>query len=445
MNIKILFVLSCSFLWGAQTFSQVKVHFDETFKQEKIQVKFREQTYKVTLDDSGKGIIRVPDTLPPGYAVLYGPRKVYMFYLVPGRKQHISVLPEKGIEFSGMAKTVNEYLNGPFLSRLDLEYEKNEKDFLEEWEKLPDNLQAHLDSLPLPSDFKIIERKRLHYVACNMLLIYPLYHARRLHLQNYTPGETYYRKLSEVIAEDPEARECWEYWQVFRDWIQTLGERKKSETGKPLDKLKFELEYIRCNIRDEELAGYLVDASMSGYIRYFGVEGVETFLPFYKEKVKNEEQKNVFLESYSQYLRLEKGRKAPEFSLVDVNGKKQNLSDWLGYYVYIDVWATWCGPCCRELPAFHQLKEQFKDKPICFISISIDTDEAAWKTKIKNDHLDGIQLRVEKGDTFQADYKISLIPRFILIDQAGKILDAKMSRPSDPKTKEMLSALLSDL
>ena len=309
---------------------------------------------------------------------------------------------------------------------------------------MPGRLQAHLDSLPLPADFKKSERKRLYYVACHSLLDYPLLHARLLRVKSYSPGERYYRKVSELLQEDPSAHEFWEYRQFFRNGIQLLGEKKKTETGKPLDKLKCELDYICNHIKDEELASYLVDESMSGYIRYFGTEGMEAFLPLYREKVKDEKQKAAFFRSYEQYTRLEKGRKAPHFSLLDKDGNRKNLSDWLGNYVYIDVWATWCGPCCRELPAFHKLKEEFKDKPICFVSISIDADEAAWRAKIEKDSLDGIQLRVNEEDTFKKDYKISWIPRFLLIDREGKVLDANMTRPSDTKTIEKLTALLSD-
>ena len=125
-----------------------------------------------------------------------------------------------------------------------------------------------------------------------------------------------------------------------------------------MDKLKCELDYICNHIKDEELAGYLVDESMSGYIRYFGSEGMEAFLPLYREKVKDEKQKAAFFRSYEQYTRLEKGRKAPHFSLLDKDGNRKNLSDWLGNYVYIDVWATWCGPCMRQGPIVEALAEE---------------------------------------------------------------------------------------
>lgn len=226
-GLKIVFVLSCWFLWEAQAFSQVRVRFDATFGQEEIRIGFREQAYKVKLDESGVGRITIPDSLAPGYAALYGPRNVYSFYLVPGQQQEITKLNGQEIKFTGAAKAINIYLNSPYLNNRDPGYEKGEEEFLKEWALMPGRLQAHLDSLPLPADFKKSERKRLYYVACHSLLDYPLLHARLLRLKSYSPGERYYRKVSELLQEDPSAHEFWEYRQFFRNGIQLLGERKK--------------------------------------------------------------------------------------------------------------------------------------------------------------------------------------------------------------------------
>ena len=115
-GLKIVFVLSCCFLWEAQAFSQVRVRFDATFGQEEIRIGFREQAYKVKLDESGVGRITIPDSLAPGYAALYGPRNVYSFYLVPGQQQEITKLNGQEIKFTGAAKAINIYLNSPFLN-----------------------------------------------------------------------------------------------------------------------------------------------------------------------------------------------------------------------------------------------------------------------------------------------------------------------------------------
>lgn len=153
-GLKIVFVLSCCFLWEAQAFSQVRVRFDATFGQEEIRIGFREQTYKVKLDESGIGKITIPDSLVPGYAVLYGPRNAYSFYLVPGQQQEITRLNGQEIKFAGAAKAINIYLNSPFLNNRDPGYEKGEEEFLKAWALMPGRLQSHLDSLPLPADLK---------------------------------------------------------------------------------------------------------------------------------------------------------------------------------------------------------------------------------------------------------------------------------------------------
>lgn len=131
-GLKIVFVLSCC-LWEAQAFSQVRVRFDATFGQEEIRIGFREQTYKVKLDESGIGKITIPDSLVPGYAVLYGPRNAYSFYLVPGQQQEITRLNGQEIKFAGAAKAINIYLNSPFLNNRDPGYEKGEEEFLKAW------------------------------------------------------------------------------------------------------------------------------------------------------------------------------------------------------------------------------------------------------------------------------------------------------------------------
>ncbi len=130
-GLKIVFVLSCCFLWEAQAFSPGKSPLRRHFRARGNPIGFREQTYKVKLDESGIGKITIPDSLVPGYAVLYGPRNAYSFYLVPGQQQEITRLNGQEIKFAGAAKAINIYLNSPFLNNRDPGYEKGEEEFFE--------------------------------------------------------------------------------------------------------------------------------------------------------------------------------------------------------------------------------------------------------------------------------------------------------------------------
>lgn len=435
--LKIGLVLLC-FQWGEQVSAQVAFFF-ESLGLVKIHVTFRDSSYQTMLDKSGVGIIQVPTSLPPGYAVLYEPHSINYFYLVPGKKQSIHKYSDGHLEFDGEGKTINEYLNGKFLNTLNLSYEQPEEDFLKEWELLPERLQSHLDSLLLPENFKRLERKRLYYQACNMLQAYPLYRARKLRINRYSPQESYYRQVGKTMKEDEEAYELWEYRQAFKNRIRILAE--KFTENKPLEQLRYALRYAQDSVRDSRLTDYLVHTFMYEHLRNFGAKDVEEFLPIYKKKVNNLARKAEFDKIYQQYSNLAKGRKAPDFLFPDINGKPVSLSGLSGKYVYIDVWATWCFPCRRELPLLQQLEERYREKPIHFVGISIDDDEGAWKRKVKTDNLRGIQLHADKNSTFRNDYQISLIPRFILIDPEGKIVDAKMSRPSESETVTFLDSL----
>lgn len=137
---------------------------------------------------------------------------------------------------------------------------------------------------------------------------------------------------------------------------------------------------------------------------------------------------------------------APGFDYVNFKGGTTKLSDLNGKYVYIDVWATWCGPCRAEIPFLKKMEEKYHDKNISFVSISIDVnkDFEKWKNFVDEKQLGGIQLFADKNWTsdFIMSFSINSIPRFILIDPNGKVVNANAARPSSPKLQTQLDELL---
>lgn len=140
------------------------------------------------------------------------------------------------------------------------------------------------------------------------------------------------------------------------------------------------------------------------------------------------------------------GKPSPEFvNYENYKGGTTSLSDLKGKYVYIDVWATWCGPCKKEIPSLKKVEEQYHGKNIEFVSISIDDETLhdAWKKMVADKELGGIQLFADNSfkSEFIQNYKIQGIPRFILIDPAGNVVNASAPRPSDSKLIELFNSL----
>ena len=136
--------------------------------------------------------------------------------------------------------------------------------------------------------------------------------------------------------------------------------------------------------------------------------------------------------------------KAPDFSLADINGKRFDLSDFKGKYVYMDIWATWCGPCKLQIPFMKELEKQFHDAPIHFVSVSLDKleDKPIWEKMVRENQMSGVQLFAGREDNFGFDYKIEYIPTFIILDKEGNIMIDRAPAPMDYQTGEINQQLV---
>ncbi|WCL80308.1 TlpA disulfide reductase family protein [Saprospira sp. CCB-QB6] len=124
-----------------------------------------------------------------------------------------------------------------------------------------------------------------------------------------------------------------------------------------------------------------------------------------------------------------------EKSLADI------LAQHKGKVIYIDFWASWCGPCKKEMPSSKKLHEELGDE-VVFLYLSVDDKADAWQKA-----LDKLEIR-QTGEHWRRGGKdskellrffyIYSIPHYLIVDTEGQFVDRDALRPSDPKAAKKL-------
>ncbi|MCF0063826.1 TlpA family protein disulfide reductase [Dyadobacter chenwenxiniae] len=150
---------------------------------------------------------------------------------------------------------------------------------------------------------------------------------------------------------------------------------------------------------------------------------------------------------YAILKKLAPGNPAPPISGVTPDGKTRSLADLKGKVVYVDVWATWCGPCIAEFPASKQLQKSFAGNDnVVFLYVSIDNKQQGWKNYLEaNKDLKGLHINISDEGAFKRfleSYQSASIPKYILVDKEGKLADVNAPRPSSTHAFEAISKIL---
>jgi len=203
--------------------------------------------------------------------------------------------------------------------------------------------------------------------------------------------------------------------------------------------------YIRqMEIVDEQITNPKVKAILTQGIpkTYFAygsptTEGAVRFMEKYRVFAKDYPQLVAAYEERAKaVVEVKTGGEVPyDPEMTRPDGTKCHFADMKGKVIYIDVWATWCGPCCKEIPHLEKVVEQMKgNDKVRFVSVSIDENHEAWQNKLNKDNPQWEQfiLSTEEQNKFMQKWGINGIPRFIILSSDGTLLNADAPRPSNP-------------
>lgn len=393
----------------------------------------------VAIDSAGKGALTL-DLKAPTYATVevrkYDRR---LCYLEPGKDLSLSYSMKKGekaVTFDGALAPENRFIyqNDYLPYRLDYQERNPQKNVRTIDSVLAVNLQKVAES-DQSATFKEWESKRIQVEALNALMRVPLMNA-----------PDHVKLLTERINRDSTYLSIPAYREALDQYIRKCvsADRQGGRIPEGAGLADIRMKYILENISEPAARSYLVDITLF----HFGEQGIERYDRLYNQYVTDPERLALYAEACKKAERIAPGQPCPDFRFADNHGDTVTLADLKGKYVYIDMWATWCGPCKGEMPSLLKLEEEFAGEDILFVSLSIDRnkDIDLWKKTIEEMGLGGIQLHLgENWEWLKIFMPASMsVPRFVLLDREGKFINSSMTRPSDKATAEKFRELLNN-
>lgn len=137
-----------------------------------------------------------------------------------------------------------------------------------------------------------------------------------------------------------------------------------------------------------------------------------------------------------QLIKDKKG--APNFCLEDLNGKKVYLKNFKGKVVFVNFWATWCGPCKEEMPSMESLYKQFKEREFVVLAVSVDYAGAKPVKEFMEKHQYTFPVLLDPKLNVLDLYEAKEIPVTFIIDKKGRMV-GKAIGPRNWKSSEILS------
>ena len=412
---------------------------------ESVVVVHHNDIHEIALDQDGKAVLELSG-VDAAYLTLYHGREMLKLYAEGGDN---AVLSFKGgdlvgsYSLEGGKSAATKYLNNVKL--LPLPDEDYALQFEEYKSRLADKEKDALrllkaGDLSEEGKFLTMEEARIRYSYGAALMMYPVGHMIMTGDMSYAPDQAYYDHIATYVVEDESLVNLDEYLMFVAEAMHMLDAANRDVTAiypKTVAQIKYAADHLTNAVVKESLIHHITTT----YVDNFGVKDIEELNNLYYVYVKDPALQAIYQAKCERWDLSRPGRLSPNFRAVDIEGKEWTLLDFRGKYVYIDMWATWCGPCKQEMPYLKQLEKQFEDASIVFLGLSVDRDKSKWEEMVGSGNLTGVQLYLGTQSSFQEAYRAESIPRFILLDKDGVIISNDMSRPSDPETAETLNAL----
>ena len=327
----------------------------------------------------------------------------------------------------------------PIEKRIYSEYGKlDEKAFLLQSDSIYQLYMNHFKShKSLERDFAFLEEHSIKIEHAIRLADFETAKRMLTNDPNFKVSENYPDIYEGVDLNNAKLLQTFGYQDMMRNYVSSLVASSKGYSDSSDFFVLFQQELADSDLKPAIKDRLGFDSSKYGFSY---AKDVDLYYKIYMSFVSNEEYKNKFQEHYNT-IKLARGSSSPNFNLVDANNKWYSLDHFKGKYIYIDLWASWCLPCIKQIPHLKNLEKKYGEK-VNFVSIAWNDNKDKWIKALKKFELSGHQLYApDKKDDFFQFYDVNSLPRFILLDKNGNIIESNAKQPSDKSLDKQLNDL----
>ena len=444
------------------------------FEYQQTPIYYTPVTVEASLDEKGGLAVELPFTEAQMVSVKLDDEA--KLFLEPGDQLHIEAdlldLPQS-LRFSGRGAANNQFLatlRSRFPDYLRIDYKDLEVDA---FRKIVDQRRLELESFldegcsqyQLTPGFIAYYRAEIAYEWTNFIVSYPTDYMFANESRNKNLPANYHDALNQVDLVDEAAIGTADYrtflernfWRIEEEAAERALREQVSEEQRrafiqphtiaylPDFIVRLDEEQRRGDlIQPHNISYHLAKRLLHGKALYFFLAG-EIIDDFQQGRFDQGEQRlaeflrdnpyPAYTEAVEEVVRetaqLKPGQPAPDFTLDDLQGRSVSLSDFKGQAVFLDFWASWCGPCIGAVPYLEEIKQRTRDQKVVFLNVSLDSADE-WHQAVEEHGLTGVHVHALGGwrATVTQLYQVRGIPSYFLVGPDGR-MDGRMDDVDD--------------
>lgn len=397
------------------------------------------------------GTFRDTLTLKEGEYTLYDGTERTSVYLKPEDNLSLSLNTkefDESIVYTGTGANENNYIAQRLLwmeKNEDLENPSifcklNERDFLNFVDSAATLKKDFLSRYSLEERFASAEKRFIDYERLNRIANYEWMHGYFTKNTDFKVSASYPNVFQNLDFNDEHFAGDDTYTSLLQTYFKEKAQARIQEDTNRIFVVEF-ADAIQLGVGNTDVKDGLARLLLQTY--FDAGDNIDAAYTAISQLIVSKKLHATLDAKYASLKKVQKGNVSPDFLLKDAKGKAFSLANFKGKVVYIDLWATWCGPCNREYPHLKKIEEEFRGKNIAFVGICTRDKKENWEKFLKEKKPGGTQLFAPNQDgVFFKDYNVTGIPHFIILDKEGRIVDANAKRPSQPELKTQLESLL---